>query len=184
LWWGCGRFAGEGILFYHLMDKRIQRWADHPIMSKPGVISAIDLAIRTFVYQHFVQEARPPSVAETATQFNLPDAEINHSYQLLHDNHFFFLEPGTTFIRMANPFSAIPTKFKVQIGSMTYWANCAWDMLGIPAALHKDAVVEAKYEDVGETAVLTVKSGQVQHDGGVIHFPLPVRQWYDDLIFT
>jgi hypothetical protein len=184
LWWGCGRFASEDILFYHLTDKKIQRWADPPIMSKPGVISTIDLAIRTFVYQHFVQEARPPSVAETATQFNLPDAEINHSYQLLHDNHFFFLEPGTTFIRMANPFSAIPTKFKVQIGSMTYWANCAWDMLGIPAALHQDAEITAVYEDTGETAVITVTDGQVQHNGGVVHFPLPVRQWYDDLILT
>jgi hypothetical protein len=153
-------------------------------MSSDSDPKALDLRIRHFVYEHFVRQARPPSVAETAAQFNLPEAEARNCYQRLHDNHFFFLEPGTASIRMANPFSAIPTKFKVQVGPMAYWANCAWDMLGIPAALQQDAVIEAKYEDTGETAVITVKNGHVQHNGGVIHFPLPVRQWYDNLILT
>lgn len=153
-------------------------------MSDPGKISDDDLAVRTFVYQQFVQTARPPSVAETAVQFNLSETEARNCYQRLHDNHFFFLEPGTLDVRMANPFSALPTKFRVQVGPVAYWANCAWDMLGIPAALHQDAVIEAEYEDGGGTAVLTVKNGQVQHDGGVIHFPLPVCHWYDDLILT
>lgn len=153
-------------------------------MSDPGKISEHDLAVRTFVYQQFMQTARPPSVAETAVQFNLSEAEARNCYQRLHERHFFFLEPGTPDIRMANPFSALPTKFRVQVGPVAYWANCAWDMLGIPAMLHQDAVIEATYEDGGETAVIIVKNGQVQHSGGVIHFPLPVRQWYDDLILT
>ncbi|MCA9942655.1 MAG: hypothetical protein KC449_04205, partial [Anaerolineales bacterium] len=123
-------------------------------MSDPGKISDHDLAVRTFVYQQFVQTARPPTVAETAVHFNLPPNDIKNSYQRLHDNHFFFLEPGTLDIRMANPFSAVPTKFKVQVGPVAYWANCAWDMLGIPAALHRDAVIEAAYEDGRGTAVL------------------------------
>lgn len=153
-------------------------------MSSDSDQKAFDLRIRYFVYEHFVRTVRPPSVAETAVQFNMPEAEVSNCYKRLHNNHFFYLEPGTTSIRMANPFSAIPTKFEVQVGPLTYWANCAWDMLGIPAALHRDAVIEAKYEDAGETAVLTITNGQVQHSGDVVHFPLPVRRWYDDLIFT
>ena len=119
-------------------------------MSDSDPVFNQDLAVRTFVYQHFVQTARPPTVAETAVHFNLPETTIKKSYQRLHDNHFFFLEPGTLDIRMANPFSALPTKFRVQVGQVAYWANCAWDMLGIPAALHQDAVIEAGYEDGGE----------------------------------
>jgi len=153
-------------------------------MSDPGQISEQDLAVRTFVYQQFVQTARPPTVAETAVQFNLSETEARSCYQRLHDHHFFFLEPGTTSVLMANPFSAVPTKFQVQVGPVAYWANCAWDMLGIPAALHQDAVIEARYEDGGGTAVLTITNGLLQHEGGVIHFPLPVRHWYDDLILT
>ncbi len=144
----------------------------------------LDLTIRHFIYQYLVREARPPSTLETAEAFNLTESEAKTAYQRLHDHHFLFLDPGTTNIRMANPFSAIPTKFKVQIGQVSYWANCAWDMLGIPAALQKDAVIEAVYEDTQERATLTVTDGQVQHQDGVVHFPLPVRQWYDDLILT
>ncbi|MEZ4592210.1 MAG: organomercurial lyase [Chloroflexota bacterium] len=105
-------------------------------MSDNDPVSNHDLAVRTFVYQQFGQTARPPTVMETAVHFHLPPHEIEKSYQRLHDNHFFFLEPGTLDVRMANPFSALPTQFRVQVGPMAYWANCAWDMLGIPAALH------------------------------------------------
>ena len=154
------------------------------IMGNDSDPKAFDLRIRHFVYDHFVRTARPPTVVETALQFNLPEAKIRSCYHRLHEKHFFFLEPGTASIRMANPFSTIPTKFKIQVGPAAYWANCAWDMLGIPAALHQDVVIMANYEDTNETAVLTITSGQLQHSGGVIHFPLPVQQWYDDLILT
>jgi hypothetical protein len=35
--------------------------------------------------------------------------------------------------------------WEVRSRGHSYWANCAWDMLGIPAALHSDADVEAEY---------------------------------------
>jgi hypothetical protein len=34
----------------------------------------------------------------------------------------------------------------------SYWANCAWDMLGLPAALHPDAEVETEYAEDGSPA--------------------------------
>ena len=144
----------------------------------------LDLAIRHYVFHHFALETRPPSVAETAKAFDLTDEQVKAVYERLHQNHFFFLEPGTTNIRMANPFAAIPTQFSVKVGQKTYWANCAWDMLGIPAALQKDATITAQYEDNLERVVLEVKNGQLHHDGGRVHFALPARQWYDDLILT
>lgn len=153
-------------------------------MTDKAVANDLDLAIRYFVYQHFVREARPPAVLETAQEFDLTEAQAKVAYQRLHHNHFFFLEPGTTNIRMANPFSALPTKFKVQVGQTSYWANCAWDMLGIPAALQADATITARFEDSQEMVEMTVKHDKVQHKCGVVHFPLPVRQWYDDLILT
>ena len=144
----------------------------------------LGLVIRHFVYEWFVREAQPPSVAETAQAFALTEKQAEAVYQGLHESHFFFLEPGASRIRMANPFSAVPTKFKVHIGLQSYWANCAWDMLGIPAAIQQDALIEAVFEETQEVVTMRVGDGQVQHSGGVVHFPLPVRQWYDDLIFT
>ena len=98
---------------------------------------------------------------------------------------------------MANPFSGIPTDFKVHVNGKTYFANCAWDMLGIPAALHSDAVIDAIFTESNESIQLEVKDGKVinyaqggvpAEDGGssslLIHFPLPFTRWYDDLVFT
>ena len=153
-------------------------------MNDYAALPNIDLAIRHFVYHHFVLEARPPSISETAKAFNLAKEDARAAYERLHNNQFIFLDPRTADIRMANPFSAIPTNFEVQIEQKKYWANCAWDMLGIPAALQKDALITAIYEDTRAKVLLTVEDGQVRHAGGLVHFPLPVRQWYDDLILT
>jgi hypothetical protein len=153
-------------------------------MSETDAIQDLDLTIRHFVYRQFVREAGPPSIIETAQAFDLTGEQVKDVYERLHENHFLFLDHGTTNIRMANPFSAIPTKFKVRVNHKSYWANCAWDMLGIPAALQDDAVIEAVFEDTREPVAITVADGQVRHEGGVVHFPLPVRQWYDDLILT
>ena len=57
-----------------------------------------------------------------------------------------------------------------------YWANCAWDALGIPAALHCDATV-AIDDPAGRAPLeLRVVAGQVLGDG-LVHFLLPFRRW-------
>jgi hypothetical protein len=85
---------------------------------------------------------------------------------------------------MAFPFSAIPTKFKVRSGQKEWWANCAWDSVGIPAALHVDVEVEAAFPDTNETTCFQVKNGRLEGKNYVVYFPLPFQQWYDDLVFT
>lgn len=144
----------------------------------------MDLEARYFVYQHFVETGRAPAGATIATHFNLTSVQTKALLQRLHDRHFLFLDPDTQEIRIAAPFSAIPTRFKVHSQGKTYWANCAWDMLGIPAALKQDAFVEAFYSDTQDTVSFEVIGDDVRHSEGAIHFPLPVRQWYDDLIHT
>ena len=84
---------------------------------------------------------------------------------------------------LAHPFSALPTPFQVHVETHAYYANCAWDMLGIPAALHADAQIEATYSDTNEVARLSVVDDRIDGDGAV-YFSLPFRQWYDDLIDT
>ena len=150
----------------------------HPVLTQR------DIAIRHHVYQTCVQETLPPSPAATAEAFGIGLREAEESYLRLHQNHLLFLEPNDATVRMANPFSAIPTPFRVAVGDKQYYANCAWDMLGIPAMLGVDAVLDGEYSDTGQSTRMIVEQGRVHHEEGVIHFPLPVRQWYDDLILT
>ena len=75
--------------------------------------------------------------------------------------------------------------WEVRSKGCSYWANCAWDMLGIPAALHADADVGAEYAEDGSPARLSVEDGRLRGEGGgFVHFPLPLRRWYEDLVFT
>lgn len=148
--------------------------------------------VRHFVYNHFADTTHPPSVDETARHFNISIAEATELYKELHNRHAVFLEPETFAIRIAAPFSGIPTDFKVHANGKTYFANCAWDMLGIPAALHTDAVIEAVCTEGNETVQLEIRNGNIAQaavpGGGesnlIVHFPLPFARWYDDLVFT
>ena len=140
--------------------------------------------VRHFVYQNFAETTHPPSIEETAKHFDITNEEASELYTELHNRHAFFLDLGTLNIRMANPFSGIPTDFKVTANGKTYFANCAWDMLGIPAALHRDAVIEAKFTESNEEVRLEVKDGKVTNGELLVHFPLPFARWYDDLVFT
>jgi DNA-binding transcriptional MocR family regulator len=152
-------------------------------------IDDIDWSVRTAVYAFITEQTQPPTVDEMAARLGVTRERAELAYQRLNQRHALFLEPGTLSIRMAHPFSGIPTAFTVRANGRAYWANCAWDMLGISAALHADTEIDAHYADAANTpAMLSVRGGQVfSHDGdteGIIHFPLPFQHWYDDLVRT
>ncbi len=140
--------------------------------------------IRAFVYRHFAETTRPPTVEETAAQFSLTRKEAAAAYDELNRRHAFFLQPGTHDIAMAWPFSASTTRFKVHANTKTYFANCAWDALGIPVVLHTDAEVEATCAQSREKISIMVRGGEVQSESILVHFLVPFRDWYNDLPFT
>jgi hypothetical protein len=140
--------------------------------------------VRHFVYRHFTETTRPPSIDVTAAHFNISPEEAGEYYKKLHNRHALFLDLESPTIRMANPFSGIPTDFKVHANGQIYYANCAWDMLGIPAALHLDAVIEANFTESNELVTIEVKDGKVTNSDLLVHFPLSFSHWYDDLVFT
>lgn len=155
----------------------------------PDQIDDLDWLVRTAIYAFIAEHTLPPTVDDAAALLGVSRERAALAYRRLNQRHALFLEPGTLTIRMAHPFSGIPTAFKVRTNGRTYFANCAWDMLGIPAALHTDAEIETHYADAANTPVtLGVRDGHVYSQDsdtdGIIHFPLPFQHWYDDLIQT
>ncbi len=144
----------------------------------------LDWTVRAFVYATIVERGRPPAVDEMAAGLGIGVAEARAAYRRLDRRHALFLDPGTDAIRMAHPFSGVPTPFRVHANGRAYWANCAWDALGIPAALHADATIDAVLAEDGAPVRLAVEGGQVRGRGEVVHVLRPFRAWYDDLIET
>jgi hypothetical protein len=71
--------------------------------------------VRTFVYGWFAGQAHAPGVADIAEHFDISARQADEALIALHEKHALFLKPGTVDIRMANPFSAIPTSFVVKV---------------------------------------------------------------------
>jgi hypothetical protein len=148
-------------------------------------VDELDLRIRSEVYASFVRTGNAPRAAETAESLGLAPHEVEHAFRRLHDAHALVLRPGTTEIRMLNPFSAIETPHRVHADGRDWYANCAWDALGIPAALDADAVVESECPDCGESLELEVHAGELVHGAHLrVHFVVPARHWWDDIGFT
>lgn len=139
---------------------------------------------RYFVYQFWVEHARPPTAQDAANALNISVEHAAALYDELHARHALLLMPGTHSIRMAWPFSGVPTGFRVHVGAKNYYANCAWDSFGIAAALHADARIDAFCSNTQEPLHLTVRDGKISGDSAIMYFRIPFAQWYDDLVFT
>ena len=130
-----------------------------------------DADVRVAVYRHFVETGRAPEDVP-------PDA-----LRRLADDRLLVLRPDSAEIWMAQPFSAVPTPFRVECAGRSYHANCVWDALGIPALVGADGTVHAACADCGEAMELRVEGGRLL-DGGVAHFAVPAARWWDDIGYT
>ena len=147
-------------------------------------IHTLDQIVRRYVYGHFVEQERPPTVTETADALTVSMATVEASYQRLHEEHVVVLESDHTTIRFALPFCATPTPFRVHAKGHAWWATCAWDALGVPAALHTDAEIVSTCPDCETQIVLNVKNGALLGANKVIHFAIPAKNWWDNIFFT
>ncbi len=145
----------------------------------------LDLRIRNRIYSSFVRDGRAETAAETAVGLGIEHDEVEESLRRLHDAHALVLHPGSTEIRMLNPFSAVETPHRVEAGGRSWFANCAWDALGIPAALHADGRIESVCADCGDRVELEVHNGELVCGAELLwHVLVPARRWWDDIGFT
>jgi len=143
-----------------------------------------DSLVRAAIYGWFVEETRAPGVADLARLLGEDPDAIRDAYGRLFRKRVLFLEPDGETIRMAPPFSAVATQHYVRVGEREYFANCSWDSLGIPAALHAPGEVFSRCEQTLEPIHLTVGPDGPQPEVVVAHFAVPAAKWWADLVYT
>ncbi len=144
------------------------------------------LELRHIVYSHFERTGAAPSRAALAETVG-DEIEVDRLLRELHDGHMLVLDDWPARvgeIRMALPSSADPTDFTVTSGQRTWWANCAWDSLAILAALHVDGRIESTWSDTGDPVDITITDGRPDQPEGFVHFAVPARRWWDDIVRT
>ena len=143
-----------------------------------------DLEVKLSIYRHFAATGMRPDVAGIAASLGARTDEVADAFRRLREARVLYLEPDGETIWMAPPFSGVPTQHEVVSGSVRYFANCAWDALGIPAALHRTAIVRSRCEHSMEPLLLEVAKTGPPPSGWVFHCLVPAARWWDDLPFT
>jgi hypothetical protein len=139
----------------------------------------MNLELRNRTYAFFVEHARAPRPDELGEA----DAVVA-GWRELHEAHALVLNPGTDELRMLNPFSVVPTAYRVRAGGRWWYANCAWDAFGICAALRADGRIETSCPDCGEPLAVEVRGQRPDPGDLLFHVLVPARRWWDDIVFT
>jgi len=145
----------------------------------------LDTRVKLAIYEITAATGQVPNSSAISRQTGISENQVLIAFGRLHSQRLLLPEPGDpTRIRMAPPFSGIPTSFPVRANGKQYYANCVWDAYGIAAALHCDAISHASDGHTGEPLTLEVKNGQPVMQSFVAHFAVPAAHWWDNLIFT
>lgn len=143
-----------------------------------------DTQVKLAVYHHFAETGRRPSPIEVAERVGSGIDSVLESYKRLRAQRLLVLEEDGFSIRMASPFSGIPTQHIVEADGVKYFANCAWDALGIPAALHKPGTIHSRCEQSREPFHLNVDFEGPEPSDWLFHCLVPAARWWDDIVFT
>jgi hypothetical protein len=124
-------------------------------------MDAHELALRRRIFEAFAATGEPPAVG---------------GLESLAEQHVVVLREGK--VLMAHPFAADRDGARVESGGRVWWGNCAWDGLGIVAALGLSSA-----EVTAQGITVSVVGGQVSGDA-VFVVEVPAARWWDDIAYT
>jgi len=145
---------------------------------------SLDTQTKLAIYLHFAKTGQRPSLEAVAECVGTHVGSIRDAYLRLRAQRVLVLEPDGVSIRMAPPFSGIPTQHVVIVDETKYFANCAWDSFGTPAALHRTGRVHSRCEQSGEPLIVEIGLEGSPPCSWLFHCLVPAAKWWDDIVFT
>lgn len=137
-----------------------------------------------FVMQHIIDTGYAPKISEIAAKFDVSDEKVKESLLLLQENHGVVLHPNSSEIWIMHPFSNAPTNFWIQSDRGGWWANCAWCALGAATLLDEDATIITTLGAESKQVIVSIKDGKVLNENLYIHFPIPMKNAWDNVVYT
>jgi alkylmercury lyase-like protein len=139
-------------------------------------VDEADRAVRNRTYALFVEHGRAP----TADEVGPGTLEAWHR---LHGQHALVLD-GDGALRMLTPFSVIRTAHVVEARGRSWYANCAWDAIGICGALHADGRIDTTCPDCAAELTFEIRDERPTYESLLFHCLVPAAHWWDDIVFT
>ena len=136
------------------------------------------------IIKSIVDHGHAPTVDELAEAFDRTPNDAAAALHRLADDHGVVLHPNSTRIWVAHPFSLAPTGFLVRKGQRDWWGNCAWCSLGIAALLGGAVTITTTLGAEDRQITLHVRDGDAEEQDLLIHFPVPMTNVWDNVIYT
>lgn len=107
-----------------------------------------------------------------------PASRYARAGSAFHDAHALELHSSGSETRMANPFSTVPTAYRVHTPGGWWCANCAWDAFGVCAALRTDDRIETSCPDCAAPLAVDVRSERPDDASLLFHCLVPAAMWW------
>ncbi|UXI65879.1 alkylmercury lyase family protein [Tahibacter amnicola] len=132
----------------------------------------------------FLRNQRAPTISEIAARFRCDETTVRSGLQALAEYHGVVLHPHSGEVWVAHPFSAAPTTCVVRSGACAWWGNCAWCSLGVAHLAGGTATIETRLGAMDAPATIRIEDGNLLDKDYVVHFPIPMRKAWENVIYT
>jgi len=136
------------------------------------------------IIKGIIEHGYAPSVDELSVLLSVTRKEVNQGLRDLQAYHGVVLHPHEPKVWAIHPFSLAPTNFYVTSDKGAWWGNCGWCSLGIAALLQDDVKITTTIGGETQQVEINIIDGKIQKSDYFIHFPIPMKQAWDNVIYT
>jgi hypothetical protein len=136
------------------------------------------------IIRHIIDEGFAPGADTLSAILKTDVSEIEKGLYALQDYHGVVLHPNQPKVWVIHPFSLAPTNFFVRSSRGQWWGNCAWCSLGVASLLKEDLTITTNLGAHDEQIIIHIIKGEIQEQNLFIHFPIPMKNAWDNVIYT
>jgi len=136
------------------------------------------------ILKEIIANGFAPDVKTLAQLLDHTEKEVGESLYRLQEYHGVVLHPNEAKVWVIHPFALAPTNFYVQSKDKAWWGNCAWCSLGVAALIKTDCTITTTLGGETEQVKIHIENGEVQEKDFYIHFPIPMKKAWDNVIYT
>ncbi|MBD0278237.1 MAG: alkylmercury lyase family protein [Flavisolibacter sp.] len=136
------------------------------------------------ILKYIIDNGFAPDVETLSEMLKAKGSEVEQGLYALQEYHGVVLHPNEPKVWVIHPFSLAPTNFLIRSAKGVWWGNCAWCSLGIAALLKEDLTITTRLGAYDEQIVIHITDGEVLEKNLYIHFPIPMKKAWDNVIYT
>lgn len=141
-------------------------------------------SLHHYILSQLIEKGHAPKRQQIAEYFGHRLQVIDEALYALQDYHGVVLHPHEPEVWVIHPFATAPTGFLIRSDRGLWWGNCAWCSLGAAALLDENLTITTNLAGYDEQVVIRIDNGQLLNEGLFVHFPIPMKQAWDNVMYT